>query len=383
MSVPGKIPILDITPEVDELWPELSERLERVIRSGQFILGPETKNFESEIATFLGVKHAIGVNSGTDALVIGLRAAGIGEGHEVITTPFTFFATAESISNVGATPVFVDVDLATMNMNCDAIEAAITDQTKAIMPVHLFGNPCQMNKIMALAAKHDLRVIEDCAQSFGATYSAPCQGCDRSCSLSVTPGKQTGTIGHVGAYSFFPTKNLGCYGDGGLITTDDDTIAEECRKLRAHGSIKKYHNEVLGYNSRLDSIQAAILSLKLPRVTGYNDARRAIATRYRDMLAGVSGVITPEVAPGHVFHQYTIRLTDAPRDEVQKRMADLGVSTMVYYPVPQHRLPVYAGQYGVFENAEILAAQVLSLPIWPQMSAEIQLKVVEVLKESL
>ncbi len=383
MSFQGKIPILDITPEVDELWPELSIRLEKVIRSGQFILGPETKNFEAEIASFLGTKHAIGVNSGTDALVIGLRAAGIGEGHEVITTPFTFFATAESISNVGATPVFVDVDLETMNMDCDAIEAAITDRTKGIMPVHLFGNPCQMNKIMALAEKYNLKVIEDCAQSFGATYSAPCQGCNGTCSSKVSAGKQTGTIGHVGAYSFFPTKNLGCYGDGGLICTDDDAIAEECRKLRAHGSIKKYHNEILGYNSRLDSVQAAILSLKLPRVTGYNEARRAIASRYRDLLAGVDGVVTPEVAPGHVFHQYTVRLTNSVRDEVQKKMAELGVSTMVYYPVPQHRLPVYAGQYGSFTNAETLAAQVLSLPIWPQMSEEIQLRVVEVLKASL
>lgn len=383
MSLQGKIPILDITPEVDELWPELSIRLEKVIRSGQFILGPETKNFESEIASFLGTKHAIGVNSGTDALVIGLRAAGIGEGHEVITTPFTFFATAESISNVGATPVFVDVDLATMNMDCDAIEAAITERTKGIMPVHLFGNPCQMNKIMALAEKYNLKVIEDCAQSFGATYSAPCQGCNGTCSSNVSAGKQTGTIGHVGAYSFFPTKNLGCYGDGGLICTDDDAIAEECRKLRAHGSIKKYHNEILGYNSRLDSVQAAILSLKLPRVTGYNEARRAIASRYRDLLAGVDGVVTPEVAPGHVFHQYTVRLTNSVRDEVQKKMAELGVSTMVYYPVPQHRLPVYAGQYGTFTNAETLASEVLSLPIWPQMSEEIQLRVVEALKASL
>lgn len=383
MSASGKIPILDIAPEVDEIWPELSVRLEKVIRSGQFILGPETKNFEAEIASYLGTKHAIGVNSGTDALVIGLRAAGIGAGHEVITTPFTFFATAESISNVGATPVFVDVDLSTMNMECDAIESVITERTKAIMPVHLFGNPCQMNKIMALAEKYNLKVIEDCAQSFGATYSALCQGCDGSCSAKVSAGKQTGTIGHVGAYSFFPTKNLGCYGDGGLITTDDDAIAEECRKLRAHGSIKKYHNEILGYNSRLDSVQAAILSVKLPRIKGYNDARRAIATRYKEMLSGVEGVVTPEVAHGHVFHQYTVRITGAHRDEVQARMAEKGVSTMVYYPVPQHRLPVYAGQYGVFENAETLASQVLSLPIWPQMTQDIQARVVEVLKESL
>lgn len=382
-NVSSQIPILDLTPEVEALWPALSEKLKEVIFSGQFIIGPEVKNFESEVAAWLGTKHAIGVNSGTDALVIGLRAAGIGEGDEVITSPFSFFASAESISNVGAKPVFVDVELDSMNIDPEKIEAAITAKTKAIMPVHLFGRPCAMNKIMAIAEKHNLKVIEDCAQSFGARYEG-CAGCALpSCASSAHMGKMTGTIGLVGAYSFFPTKNLGCYGDGGLITTNDDAIAEMCRKLRAHGSIKKYHNEILGYNSRLDSVQAAILRLKLPLVAGYNQARRAIATAYKDLLADVPGVIAPDVTPGHVFHQYTVRVTGKDRDEVVAKMQERGVQCMVYYPIPQDRLPVYAGQYPTYEVNEVLSKQVMSLPIWPQMDQATQLRVVDALREVL
>lgn len=382
-NLSSNIPILDLTPEVEALWPALNEKLKEVIFSGQFIIGPEVKNFESEVAAWLGTKHAIGVNSGTDALVIGLRAAGIGEGDEVITSPFSFFASAESISNVGAKPVFVDVELDSMNIDPDKIEAAITDKTKAIMPVHLFGRPCAMNKIMAIAEKHNLKVIEDCAQSFGARYDG-CSGCTLAqCATSSHIGKMTGTVGLVGAYSFFPTKNLGCYGDGGLITTDDDAIAEMCRKLRAHGSIKKYHNEILGYNSRLDSVQAAILRLKLPLVAGYNEARRAIATAYKELLADVPGVVTPDVTPGHVFHQYTVRITEKNRDEVVAKMQERGVQCMVYYPIPQDRLPVYAGQYPTYEVNEVLSKQVMSLPIWPQMDQATQLRVVEALREVL
>jgi len=382
-NLSSQIPILDLTPEVESLWPTLSEKLKEVIFSGQFIIGPEVKNFETEVANWLGTKHAIGVNSGTDALVIGLRAAGIGEGDEVITSPFSFFASAESISNVGAKPVFVDVELDSMNIDADKIEAAITDKTKAIMPVHLFGRPCAMNKIMAIAEKHNLKVIEDCAQSFGARYDG-CAGCNLpACASSAHMGKMTGTIGLVGAYSFFPTKNLGCYGDGGLIATNDDSVAEMCRKLRAHGSIKKYHNEILGYNSRLDSVQAAILRLKLPLIEGYNQARRAIAAGYKELLSDVSGVITPDVTPGHVFHQYTVRITEKNRDEVVAKMQERGVQCMVYYPIPQDRLPVYAGQYPTYDQNEVLSKQVMSLPIWPQMDQATQLRVVEALREVL
>lgn len=367
------IPILDLSPEVETLWPELSAAIERVVRSGQFILGPETRAFEAESAEFLGVKHAIGLNSGTDALMIALRALGIGPGDEVITTPFSFFATAESISNVGAKPVFVDVELDSMNIDTRLIEAAITSATKAIMPVHLFGRPANMDDVMAIAERHSLKVIEDCAQSFGAVYHGS----------GPSNGKVTGSIGDLGCFSFYPTKNLGAYGDGGLVTTNDDDLAELCRKLRVHGSIKQYQNEMLGYNSRLDSIQAAILRIKLPHVKGYNESRRRIAQRYLDGLKDTAGVLCPEITPGHVFHQYTIRITEKNRDAVQLALREMGVGTMIYYPTPQDRLPVYAGQYPTYATNEILSKQVLSLPIWPQMDEATQSHIVACLKKAL
>lgn len=367
------IPILDLTPEVETLWPELSVALEKVVRSGQFILGPETKNFETEVAAWLGVKHAIGLNSGTDALVIALRALEIGPGDEVITTPFSFFATAESISNVGAKPIFVDVELESMNIDPNLIEAAITPKTKAIMPVHLFGRPVNMDAILSIAEKHGLKVIEDCAQSFGAKYHG----------AGPANGKFTGAIGELGCFSFFPTKNLGAYGDGGLVTTNDDNLAELCRKLRMHGSIKKYMNEMLGYNSRLDSLQAAILRIKLPHIASYNESRRKVATRYMAGFKDTPGIICPEVTPGHVFHQYTVRITLKNRDEVQKALEEMGVSTMIYYPIPQDRLPVYKGQYPTFDTNEILSKEVLSLPIWPQIDEDTQNHVIACVKKAL
>ena len=362
-----QIPILDLSPQIDALWPELTAAIERVLKSGAFIMGPDVKALEDEAANYLGAKHAISCNSGTDALVIGLRALGIGPGDEVITTPFSFFATAESISMVGATPVFVDIDPLTYNIDPAKIEAAITPKTKAIMPVHLYGNPAAMDRIVAIAKQHGLKVAEDCAQSWGATVD----------------GKRTGTIGDFGAYSFFPSKNLGAYGDGGLIATDDDNIAAACRMLRVHGSAKKYHNEVLGYNSRLDSIQAAILRVKLPHIDRWNDGRRAAAAYYNDKLQGVAGLVTPTLTPGHVFHQYTIRLTAKNRDDIQAKLQAAGVGTMIYYPIPQDQLPVYGGKPGRFPESDKAGAQVLSLPMWPELTRDVQDRVMAALKAAL
>jgi dTDP-4-amino-4,6-dideoxygalactose transaminase len=368
-----EIPILDLRPQYESLKDEMHAAITRVLESGAFIMGPDVAAFEQEVATYLGVKHAVGLNSGTDALFIALRALGIGPGDEVITTPFTFFATAEAISHVGATPVFVDANIHTFNIDPDLIEAKITPRTKAIIPVHLYGRPSDMGKIMA--NKYNLKVVEDCAQSFGARYQGHCNGCDGSCNASEHHGKQTGTIGHVGAYSFFPSKNLGAYGDGGLLATNDDAIAEHARMLRVHGSRKKYFNEVVGYNSRLDTIQAAILRVKLPHVDAWNTARREVARKYNELLAGIEGIVTPEVSPGHVFHQYTIRITKGSRDEVQKKLAAAGIGTMVYYPVPQDQLPLYKGQYESYQVSDGLAKEVLSLPIWPEVQQGIQEKI--------
>jgi dTDP-4-amino-4,6-dideoxygalactose transaminase len=361
-----RIPVYDPLPEVEFLWPELEEAFRRVMHSGQYILGPEVEALEREAAAYLGVKHAIGVNSGTDALVIALRALGVGPGDEVITTPFTFFATAEAISLVGATPVFVDIDPRTFNINPDLIPSAITPRTKAILPVHLYGLPAEMDPILEIARSHGLKVLEDCAQAFGATYR----------------GKKVGTLGDAGAFSFFPTKNLGGFGDGGLIATDSDEVAERARMLRAHGSRRKYYNEAVGYNSRLDALQAALLRVKLPRVDAWNEARRQVASRYNELLAGLPGLVLPEVSPGHVFHQYTVRVLGG-RDRVAEALAREGVGTMVYYPVPLHRLPVYAHMGAALPEAERAAREVLSLPIGPHLNPSSQEGVSEALKAFL
>ena len=361
MSTQTRIPVLDLAPQLDALWPEMNHAIQKVLRSGHYIMGPEVKAFEEETARYLGVKHTVACNSGTDALFLAMRALGIGPGDEVITTPFTFFATAEAISHVGATPVFVDVDHQTMNLDPMLIEKAITSRTRAILPVHLFGRPCEMDTILDVARRHGLKVVEDCAQSFGARHR----------------GKQTGTLGHVGAFSFFPSKNLGAYGDGGLLATNDDDLAASARMLRVHGSRQKYHNEAVGYNSRLDEIQAAILRVKLPHLEAWNRGRRRVAQNYRRLLEGHGGVSTPEVVDGHVFHQYTIQLRSGARDQVQARLEQEGISTMVYYPVPCHRLKLYQASHARVScpNAEHLGSTVLSLPIWPEMDEETQVTV--------
>ncbi|GEA16562.1 aminotransferase [Moorella sp. E308F] len=369
MSGLPKIPVLDLTPEIEALWDELMAAIQGVLKSGQFIMGPNVKAFEQEAAAYLGVKHAVGVNSGTDALVIALRAAGIGPGAEVITTPFTFFATAEAISQVGATPVFVDIDPKTFNINPDLIEPAITSRTRAILPVHLYGQAADMDPIMELAKKYNLKVIEDTAQAFGGEYK----------------GRKLGTIGDAGCFSFFPSKTLGAFGDGGLIATNDDEIAEKARMLRVHGAKKKYYNEVIGYNSRLDEIQAAILRVKLPHIDEWNEARRQAAKRYNELLKDVPGIVTPYEAPyaRHVYHQYTIRVPDGMRDKMKQFLADQAIGTMVYYPVPVHKLPVYAGSNYRLPESEKAAGEVLSLPIWPKILDETQARVAKVLEATL
>ncbi len=381
-----KIPILDLKPQYQAIKTEIRTAVDAVLESGQFVLGPTVKHFEVEVAQYLGVKYAIGVNSGTDALIISLRALGIGTGDEVITTCFSFFATAESISNVGAQPVFVDIEAGSFNIDPSLIEAAITPKTKAIMPVHLYGNPAALTRIRAIARKHNLKVIEDCAQSFGATYKGNCSGCEGNCDDETRHslmGKQTGSLGDMGAFSFFPTKNLGAYGDGGLITTDDERLAELATMLRAHGSKQKYCNEMLGYNSRLDAVQAAILQVKLGYIDLWNQQRRQVAKTYNQLLDNVAGVITPTLADGHVFHQYTIRVLDEKRDHVQQSLADAGIGSMVYYPFPQDRLPIYDGQYPANPVSDQLGKEVLSLPMWPELSSETSEFIVKTLRESL
>ncbi len=381
-----KIAILDLKPQYQSIKTEVQAAIDRVLESGAFIMGPDVKLFEQEVAAYLGVKHAIGVNSGTDALVIGLRALGIGEGDEVITTPFSFFATAESISSVGAKPIFVDINPQTFNIDPAQIKEKITAKTKAIMPVHLYGQPAAMAQIMEIAQAHGLKVIEDCAQSFGARYMGNCLGCDQNCADELRAelkGKHTGTIGDIGAYSFFPSKNLGAYGDGGLIATNDDHLAEVARMLRAHGAKKKYHNEILGYNSRLDTIQAAILRVKLPYIDKWNEGRRRVAKTYWDLLANVDGITAPVVVDGHVFHQYTIRVADGKRDQLAEALKAQGISTMIYYPIPQDRLPVYQGQYPTLPISQSLTGEVLSLPMWPELADTVQQRVTSSIIEQI
>jgi dTDP-4-amino-4,6-dideoxygalactose transaminase len=362
MAEHTQIPILDLQPQIETHWDEFNAAFQRVLRSGQFILGPEEKSFEKECAEYLGAKHAIGLNSGTDALYIALRALGIGPGDEVITSPFTFFATAEAISHVGAVPVFVDIEEGSFNLDPELLTSAITSRTKAIIPVHLFGRPCDMDRIRSIAARHGLKVVEDCAQSFGAVWK----------------GKKTGTFGEFGCYSFFPTKNLSAFGDGGLLVTDNDDLASAGRMLRVHGSRKKYFNEAVGYNSRLDEVQAAILRVKLPHIDNWNEARRRVAATYQELLKGQDKIITPEVIDGHVFHQYTIRIMTGDREAFQARLAEVGVGNMVYYPVPCHRLKLYLESHTGTSCpiAEKFSKEVLSLPIWPELDRANQVNIV-------
>lgn len=348
------IPMVDLNTQYHNLKSEIDRAILNTLESSQFILGPNVTFFEKEAAEYLGANHAVAVASGTDALHLALLAAGIGPGDEVITSTFTFIATAEAIRYVGATPVLVDIDSRTFNINPQLIEEAITPRTKAVIPVHLFGQPADLKTIMAICDKHNLFMIEDCAQSFGATAG----------------GQKTGTFGVAGCYSFFPSKNLGCYGDGGLITCASDDMAEKIRSLRNHGSRERYHHSVIGFNSRLDEIQAAILRVKLKHIDEFNKGRRRVAELYSELLWDMVQVPIVDGNGLHIYHQYTV-LTSY-RDHIMKKLAQADIASAIYYPIPLHKQVVFANDYTdtLLLVAEHISKRCLSLPIYPEMPEE-------------
>ena len=386
------VPPFSLSQQITDLGTDLEQAVLGVLRSGQYIGGPQVSTFEQSFADNVGTRHAIGCNSGTDALILALRAIGVGPGDEVITCAFSFFATAEAISAVGATPIFVDVDPETFLIDLNQTEAAITGSTRALMPVHLFGRPVDMTRLMDIASRHRLRVIEDCAQATGATWQ----------------DQAVGSFGDVGCFSFFPTKNLGGAGDGGAVTTDDDSLAQTMRELAVHGMPRRYLHTALGYNSRLDAIQAAVLNLKLPKLSDWIDRRREIAARYRELLANLPGITLPTDEEGHSWNQFVVRVSSCPtgqpicqakcspsatssrhglpesccRDWLKQRLQEEGINTIVYYPIPIHRQPAYSHlklEPGSMPATEKTCSQVLSLPIFPELTELEQQQVVSVL----
>ena len=347
------IPMVDLAAQYRDIQREIDSALMDVVRSAQFVLGPQVQAFEREVAAYCGVRHAISVASGTDALHLALRAANVGPGDEVITTPFTFIATAGAISQTGARPVFVDIDPATYNIDPAQVAGAVNERTRAVLPVHLYGQPADLAPIREICRVHGLALIEDCAQSFGAEYG----------------GRKSGVYGDLGCFSFYPSKNLGAYGDGGMVITDSDSAAERVRRLRDHGRIEGYSHGMIGYNSRLDELQAAVLRVKLRRLDDYNARRRGNARRYGERLVESEVVIPAEDGKGlHVYHQYTIRTKQ--REAMRRALSAAGIASAVYYPVPLHRQEVYAAQYAGarFPAAEQAADEVLSLPMYPELS---------------
>jgi dTDP-4-amino-4,6-dideoxygalactose transaminase len=355
------IRLVDLLGQYQKIKPEIDAAVMQVLGSTQFIMGKEVGEFESAVAGYLGVKYAIGCASGTDALLIALMALGIGRGDEVITSPFTFVATAETVVLLGATPVYVDIDAKTYNIDPSKIEQAITSRTKAIIPVHLYGQSADMDPIMELAQKHGLKVIEDAAQAFGAEYK----------------GKKVGSLGDVACISFFPSKNLGACGDAGMITTNDEQLAKRIRMISLHGSQKKYQHEILGLNSRLDTLQAAILRVKLKYLDGWNQRRQSFAAMYSEQLDG-AGVVTPYVMPGckHIYHQYSIRLPKASgktRDALITFLNSKEIPTAIHYPIPLHLQNAFAflgKKLGDYPVSEATAREILSLPMHTELDRE-------------
>jgi dTDP-4-amino-4,6-dideoxygalactose transaminase len=387
------VPPFSLQAQLEQLGDRLDTAVLEVLRSGQYIGGSTIGRFEEAFAAACGVPHAVGCNSGTDALILALRGLGIGPGDEVITSSFSFFATAEAISAVGATPVFVDVEESSYLIDPERIEAAITPATRALLPVHLFGRPVDMERINAIASAHGLHVIEDCAQATGARWA----------------DRPVGSWGDVGCFSFFPTKNLGAAGDGGAVVCRDPELAQRMRELAVHGMPRRYLHTDLGYNSRLDAIQAAVLSVKLPHLPAWVERRRAIAARYREALADLEGVHLAEAGPdGHSWNQFVMRVPACPkagaacagactpaadsaafglpeaccRDWLKQRLQEAGVNTIIYYPIPIHRQPAYASLGygpGSLPVTERLCVEVLSLPIFPELRDDQQEHVIATL----
>ena len=372
-AAPTKVPLLDLDRENSQLADEMAAAFAKVMSSGRFVLGPECEELESAIASRCGTLHAIGCASGSDALLLSLMAAGVSAGDEVVCPSFTFFATASAITRLGATPVFADINADTFNIDAASVAAAITPKTKAIIPVHLFGQCAEMKKISDLAVEHQLAVVEDCAQSIDASYNS----------------LPSGSMSTAGCFSFYPTKNLGGCGDGGMITTSDDEFADKLRLLRAHGMRPRYHHNIVGINSRLDTIQAALLLVKLPRLKQWTEQRVANAATYQSLFANAdlsAHVTLPTVASGcdPVWNQFTIRVAGGKRDALREYLRSCEIGSEIYYPIPLHLQPCFA-EFGYANGSlpvtEIAAAEVLSLPIFPGLTEAEQSRVVSAIRE--
>ena len=367
-----KVPLLDLQAQYAPLRDELNEAIRRVMDSQQFILGPDVAALEDEVARYTRARHAVSCASGSDALLLALMALEVGPGDEVITTPYSFFATAAAVARLGARPVFVDIEPDTYNLDVSQVEAAVTERTRAVMPVHLYGQCAETDALLEVSRRHALPLIEDAAQAIGAEDG----------------GHAAGAIGAIGCFSFYPSKNLGAAGDGGMMTTNEDALAERLRSLRVHGSLTKYHHEFIGINSRLDSLQAAILRVKLPHLDEWSNARRANAARYNQLFedAGLAEEFClPSVRAGvrHIFNQYVIRIAGARRDALREHLKRHDVGTDVYYPVPLHLQECfgYLGHAeGDFPEAERAARETLALPIYPELTIEQQTYVVETIR---
>lgn len=369
------VPFIDLVAQYRTIEAEITEAVSRVFSTQSFVLGEEVSQLENEIAAYCDAREAIGCASGTDALILALMALGIGPGDEVITSPFTFFATASSIVRVGATPVFVDVDPDTYNMDPAQVEAAVTDRTKAIMPVHLFGQCADMEPLLRIATRYNLAVVEDACQAIGAEYN----------------GRRAGVLGTIGCFSFFPTKNLGGAGDGGIITTDDAELAARMRRLRVHGDLGGYHHQEVGLNSRLDALQAAVLRVKLRHLDNWTAGRQQNAARYDEQLsqAPFSGhLATPHILPAqrHVFNQYVVRVENGHRDAVLQMMREEQVGAAVYYPIPLHLQPCFANlgyRFGDLPRSERACQSVLALPIYSELPENHQQRVISELGRAI